>query len=126
MFQPTIAKMIESFHETPETRFDGKNITIPGMEGYSLEDGYNLPQWDPSYGDNNPSKEENGDMSPFEPLADAEDEIDPAVYDKCIGAKVVLDDTADGGGNIATVKSHVTDMNERAIGRTNNNPLLDS
>ena len=65
-------------------------------------------------------------MSPFEPLAYAEDEIDPEVYDKYISTKVVLDDTADGGGSIATVKSRITDINGRAIGIANNNPLLDS
>ena len=65
-------------------------------------------------------------MSSFQPLADAEDEIDPEVYDKYICAKIVLDDVADGGGNIATVKSCVTDINGRAIGIANNNPLLDS
>ena len=43
-------------------------------------------------------------MSPFEPLADAENEIDPKVYDKYIGAKVVLDGTADG--------SRITDISE--------------
>ena len=41
-------------------------------------------------------------MSPFEPLADAEDEIDSEVYDKCIGAMMILNDTMDGGGNVAT------------------------
>ena len=65
-------------------------------------------------------------MSPFEPLADAEDDIDPEVYDRYIGTKIVLDDIADGGGNIATVKSRVTNINGRAIGIANNNPLLDS
>ena len=65
-------------------------------------------------------------MSSFQPLADAEDEIDPEVYDTYIDVKIVLDDIADGGGNIATVKSCVTDINGRAIGIANNNPLLDS
>ncbi len=37
----------------------------------------------------------------FEPLANAEADIDPAVYDKYIGAKVILDNNANGGGNIA-------------------------
>ena len=97
------------------------------MECYSLEDKYNLPQWDPAYGDNDPSKDEYGDMSPFEPLVNAEDEIDPEVYGEYIGAKIVLDNTADGGGNVATaVKSCTTDINGRSTGIVNNNPLLDS
>ena len=65
-------------------------------------------------------------MSPFEPLADAEDELDPEVYDKNISGKIILDDTADGGGNTATMKSCVTNINGRAIGIANNNPLLNS
>ena len=37
-----------------------------------------------------------------------------------------MDDTVNGGGNIATVKPRVTDINGRTIGIANNNPLLDS
>ena len=122
MLQPTIAKLIESFHEALETRLDDKNFAIEGMKGYSIEDECDLPQWDTAYGDNDPTNNEYGDMSPFEPLADAEDEIDPEVYDKYIGAKMILNDTADGGGNVATVKSRVTDINGRGIGVANNNP----
>ena len=58
MLQPTTAKMIESFHEALDMRLDNKNFSIPGMEGYSLEDECNLPQWDPVYGDNDPREEE--------------------------------------------------------------------
>ena len=66
-------------------------------------------------------------MSPFEPLADAEDEIDPEVYDKSyISAKMILNDTANGGGNIATVKSRVTDISGQGVGVAKNNLLLDS
>jgi hypothetical protein len=36
------------------------------------------------------------------PLAEAEDKIDPDTYDKYIGVKVVLDDSTNGGGNLAT------------------------
>ena len=118
--------MIESFHETLDTRLDDKNFTILGMEGYSFEDKCNLSQWDPAYGDNYPTREEYKDISPFEPLADTKDEIDPEVYDKYIGAKVILGDTVNGGGNIATVKSCVTDINGRAIRKANNNLLLNS
>ena len=82
MLQATIAKTIEGFHETLDTRLDDRNFTIPGVEGYSLKDKGDLSQWDPSYMDNNPSQEKYRDMSLFEPLADAEDEIDPNVYDK--------------------------------------------
>ena len=48
------------------------------------------------------------------------------VYDKYIGAKILLNDTTDGGSNIATVKSRVTNINGEGVGAANNNPLLDS
>ena len=126
MLQPTIAKMIESFHKALETRLDNKNFAIKGMKGYSIEDECDLPQWDTAYGDNDPTNKECGDISLFEPLADAEDEIDPEVYDKYIGAKMILNDMADGGSNVTTVKSRVTDIIGRGVGVANNNPLLDS
>ena len=37
-----------------------------------------------------------------------------------------MDDTAEGSGNIATMKSCVTNINGRAIGIANNNSFLDS
>ena len=43
MLQPTIVKMIGSFHEALETRLDDKNFMIQGMGGYSIEDKYDLP-----------------------------------------------------------------------------------
>ena len=36
-----------------------------------------------------------------------------------------VDNKANGGGNLATVKSRLTDINGRPIGTTNNNPMLD-
>ena len=58
MLQPTIAKMIEIFHEALDTRLDDKNSMTQGMEGYSIEDKCDLPQWDPAYGDNDTTNEE--------------------------------------------------------------------
>ena len=45
---------------------------------------------------------------------------------KDIGAKVILDDSANGGGNLATVKSRATDINGRPIGHAHKNPMMDS
>ena len=45
--------------------------------------------------------------------------------DKYIGAKIILDDKANGGGNLATVKSRLTNINGRSIGTADNNSLLD-
>ena len=50
-------------------------------------------------------------MLPLEPLAGAEDEMDAEVYDKYIGVMVILDNIPNCGGNVATVKSRVTDIN---------------
>ena len=59
------------------------------------------------------------------PLADAEENIDPDILDKYIEAKIVLDDKANEGGNLATAKSRLTNINDRPIGTAHNNPLLD-
>jgi len=40
--------------------------------------------------------------------------------------KVVLDDSTNRGGNIATIKSRATDINGHPIGRAHNNPMMDS
>ncbi len=39
---------------------------------------------------------------------------------------MILDDKANGGGNIATVKRRVTDVNGRPVGSAHTNPLFDS
>ena len=65
-------------------------------------------------------------MTLFEPLASAENEVNTVVYDKYIGARIILDNTVDGGSNISIVKSCVTDINVSGVGVANNNPLLDS
>ena len=47
------------------------------------------------------------------PLFDAEDNIDPDILDKYLGAKVILNDEKNDRDNIATIKSRVTDLNGR-------------
>ena len=123
MLDPTIATQIEAFNKTLTTRLDDMNFKINGVD-IGFEDEYeDLPQWDKAYGNNTPHDSKYDEY--HVPLADAEDEIDPSVLDKYLGAKIILDDVANGGGNIATVKSRVTDVNGRPIGTANNNPLLD-
>ena len=51
------------------------------------------------------------------------DDIDDATYDQFVGATFRLDDS-NNGGNLATVKRRVTDINGHMIGKTHPNPLL--
>ena len=53
-----------------------------------------------------------------------EDNIDS--HDKYIDMKVLLNENTKGGGNIATWKRRVADINGRPISVAYNNPLLDS
>ena len=127
MLEPEIMNQIEEFNETLTTRLDDSKFGIAGMGNFRLEDEeFDLPQWYPAYGDNTPTDEEYGNMTRPVPLAEAEDEIDPDTYDKYIGVKVVLDDSTNRGGNLATVKSRATDINGRPIGHAHNNPMMDS
>ena len=123
MMDPTKAREIEEFNEALTTRLDNSNFRISGVND-GFEDVYeDFPQWDMAYGDNNPTDAKYNEVS--EPLADAEEDIDPDILDKYIGAKIVLDDKSNIGGNLATVKSRLTEINGRPLGTANNNPLLD-
>ena len=84
------------------------------------------PKWDHAYGDETPSNDEYGPMADDTPLADAEDFPEPEVYDKLIGAKVVLDQLSDGRGNIATVKKRATDTAGRPLGQAHRITALDN
>ena len=123
MIDPTIAKQIETFNEALTVRLDDTNFKIAGIDNGFEDDYEDLPQWDKAYGDNTPH--DSGYDKDSVPLTDAEDEIDPGVLDKYLGTKVILNDVANGGRNIATVKSRVTDINGRPTGTANNNPSLD-
>ena len=128
LLDDNIKSEVDRFTETLNTRLNDDNFRLPGIDGYMLEDvddEFDLPQWDPAYGNNTPGDNEYGDMM-TEPLADAEDDIDPEVYDKYIGAKVVLDEGTNSGGNLATVKRRTTDINGRPTGTAHSNPLLDT
>ena len=120
---PVIASKIEKFNELQTTRLDDTNFKISGVND-GFEDVYkDLPQWGLVYGDNTPTDNEYDKVAI--PLADAEENIDPVILDKYIGAKIVLDDKVNEGGNLATVKLRLTDINGRPIGTAHNNPSLD-
>ena len=119
MLDVNIASQIEQFDEALQARLDDSNFKLPGMDDFAFNDiNHNAPSWEHSYGDNITAN--------FEPLVNAEDDIDPAVYNKYIGAKMILDNKANGGSNIATVKRQVTDVNGRPIGTAHTSPLFDS
>merc|ERR1711923_307748 len=60
------------------------------------------------------------------PLAHADEEISNDLYDKHIGMRVVLDGSANNGGNIATVKRRATDYEGRPLGATHKLTALDT
>ena len=123
MIDPAIANHIETFNETLTTRLDDTNFKVNDIDHGFEDDLDDIPQWDMAYGDNTPPDSEYDEETV--PLAEAEDDIDPDVLDKYLGARVLLTNGENGGGNIATVKSRVTDLNGRATGNAHNNPLLD-
>ena len=81
---------------------------------------------DPAYGDNDPENDNengtaNGDMS----LAEADD-LDDDRYGKYIGAKLVLDEKLNNGGNFATVTKRATNEYGTPFGTAHRNPMLDT
>ena len=121
-----IAQQIETFDEGLTERLDDTNFRLTNdAGGFTLEDEYDLPQWDSAYGNHTPSDSEYG-MSPDEvPLKDIDD-IEPETYDKYIGAKIILNDTENNGGNIATITRRVTDDYGRPLGQAHSNPMFDT
>ena len=125
MSNPEIAKQIETFNEALDDRMDDTNFHLEGIPDLEYcEDDFDLPQWDSAYGDFTPGDAEYGDVKQ-EGLADADD-LGPEVYDRYIGAQIILDDNANNGGNIATVKRRTTDLSGSAIGMAHRNPMLDT
>lgn len=134
-----VQKDIDAFNKAVEERLDDTNFHLPNAEGgFTLADEYDLPKWDPAYGDNTPTADEyrkydeNGNpVDPGEPIADA-DELndvnfeDAEVYDKYIGAKFLLDELTNNGGNLATVARRATDDYGKPLGRAHANPALDT
>lgn len=122
-----IKAQIDAFNEQLQTRLDDTNFELPTMDAFALEDDeYDLPQEDPAYGDNTPNDDEYGDMIAPEAIADADEAMDPEVYDKYIGARVILDAGTNSGGNLATVRRRVTDFSGRPVGSAHSNPILDT
>ena len=127
MANPKIKKQVKAFNEAIEVRLNDTNFQLPNMGPFTLEDeGYDLPSWDPAYGNNTPDDSEYGGMVEDTPLADAEEVDDPEVYDKLIGAKVVLDEFSNAGGNIATVKRRATDASGKPLGNAHSKIALDT
>ena len=93
------------------------------------ENDFDLPQWDPAYGGNDPSDEDYGNSYSIDDLPEVDD-LDVDHFDKYIGARVILDDHDNNGGNIATkpvatVIRRSVDVYGNPIGQAHSNPLLD-
>ena len=125
---PNISQQIEDFNERVNDRLDDTNFKLSNDEGgFTLVDEYDLPQWDSAYGDNitTPTDAEYGGNPDDVPMKDIDD-IEPETYDKYIGAKIILNEDQNNGGNIATIKHRATDDYGRPIGQAHMNPLFDT
>jgi len=99
MQEDTIKEHIAKFNDDIKQRLDDTNFILENNSAaFTLVDEYDLPQWDDSaYGEDNEA--EHVDIPKATPEAD---DIDMDQYDRYIGARVILDDRDNGGGNIAT------------------------
>lgn len=123
---PAFSQKIENFNETLKLWLDDTNFKIQGRGNFALdEDDCNLPQWDPAYGGNTPSKVEYGAEMKTAPLAEVDD-LEPEVIDKYIGAKVILDETTNYGDNLATVNRRAMDLEGCGLRTAHRNPMLDT
>ena len=123
-----IKQQIDEFNERLNERMDDTNFKIKHDEGgFTLVDEYDLPQWDSAYGDHEstPTDAEYGGNPDDVPLKDIDD-IEPETYDKYIGARVILNEEQNNGGNIATIKRRATDDYGRPIGQAHTNPMFDT
>ena len=118
---PDIKPQIKQFNETVTTRLDDSNFKLNTGTLTTLEDDFDLMPWDSEYDD-----ERLADADETFKRADDEFVIEPDVYDKYIGARVILDGDQNMGGNLATVRRRATDERGRPIGVANRNPLLDT
>ena len=126
MLDPEISTRVTDFNKKLEDRLDDNNFRLEGEDNalaYLDVDGDLANAMDPAYGDNTPSDEEYGTMGNVK--SNDVEEYDEDTYDRYIGAQFRLDDS-DDGGRLATVKRRVKDYNGNMVGRSNNNPLLDT
>ena len=93
MQDEAIKSQVQAFNTAVNERLDDTNFVLENNEArFTLLDEYendfDLPQWDPAYGGNDPTDDEYG-ASPDD-MPDA-DELDIDKFDKYIGARVILD-----------------------------------
>ena len=117
MIDDETAAQVEDFNTDINERLDDTKFRIQhGEGGLTLEDDYDLQQWDPDYRYNEHIAEEYDACSGSTPLADAED-INDDQYNKYIGAKLVINDKSKNGENLATVIRQATDEYGAQIGQ---------
>ena len=135
MQEDEIKEQVAAFNQSITERLDDTNFILENNEGrFTLLDEYendfDLPQWDPAYGGNDPSDEDYGNSYSADDLPEADD-LDIDNFDKYVGARVILDDRDNDGGNIATkpvatVIRRSVDVYGNPIGQAHSNPLLDT
>ncbi|KAL7525108.1 hypothetical protein ACHAWF_001216, partial [Thalassiosira exigua] len=123
LLNPTLKKLVDDFNERMERRLDKANFKIDAPN--ALQD-MEPTQGDGAYGDNTPTAEEYGSCFDEVALAEDEEEIPAALYDKYVGAKVFLNEGHAMGGTSAMVTRRMTDRNGRPIGKAHSNPMLDT
>ena len=126
MIDAKTASQVENFNTDRNKRLDDTKFRIQhGEGGFTLEEEYDLQQWDPSYGDNEPTVEEYGAANGGTPLAGAE-YLKDYRYDKNIGAKIIINKKSNNSGNLATVIRRSTDKYGSPIGKAHRKPMLDT
>ncbi len=82
LLDSNIATQVEEFNDAVTDRLYDENCKLPGVGDFTFDyDEYDLPQWDPAYGDNTPDNNKYGPEMDTVPLKDAED-LKPDVFDK--------------------------------------------
>ena len=80
----------ENFNTAINDQLDNTDFRIHhGEGGFTLEYEYDLQQWYPDFGENDPTSEEYGEANSGTYLSDAED-LNEDRYDKYIGANLIL------------------------------------
>ena len=126
MLDAKTAAQVENFNTAINERLDDTHFRIQnGEDGFTLEDEYDEQQWDPAYRDNDPTPEEYSAANRYI-LLDYYEDLNDDRYKKYIGAKLILDEKYNNGGNLETVIRRATDDYGAPIGQAHRNPMLDT
>ena len=126
MLDDETAEQVKNYNTDINDRLDDKKNWIQHGEGrFTLEDKYDLQQWDTVYEDNEPTSEEYG-ADNGGTLLDGAKDLNDDQYDKYIGAKIIINEKSNNGRNLATVIRRATDEYGASIGQAHRNWILDT